>query len=144
MYPWWLEKGTPSYRQYGGFDTDKMRRNAVAYGCENDAEIEDWLEINFGRDQNTLQPIHYQRPEKRLEYRGFLRMLQVVRWQGAAPTDARKCRSGNKLRQLRFSLVSSRFSGRCKFTRGISVDPSTASPRQRGHATMDTPRSPRT
>src|SRR5262249_27564231 len=48
--------------------------------------------------------------------RGFLRMLQVVRWQGVAPTYARKCRSGNKLRQLRFSLVSSRFSGRCEKT----------------------------
>ena len=29
-----------------------------------------------------------------------------------------------------------------KFMRGISVDPSTAPPRQRGYATMDTHRSP--
>ena len=51
------------------------------------------------------------RPDKRLECRGFLKMLQIVSWKGLTSKSLRKCRPVNNLRHLDFRLVSSLVSG---------------------------------
>lgn len=46
------EKKPQTYAEYAGFDTDEMQRRAKDAGCRNTAEIMDWLDRNYGKDQN--------------------------------------------------------------------------------------------
>jgi hypothetical protein len=58
----------------------------------------------FMRTQKAVESAFFQqRPDKRLEYRGFLKMLQVVHWRGFTPIDLAQVLAYQPLMASRFS-----------------------------------------
>jgi hypothetical protein len=58
-----------TYAEYAGFGSRQMRQRATAAGCRTDAEMVDWVDMNYGecseREQNYgFPPPPYRRPAK--------------------------------------------------------------------------------
>jgi toxin HigB-1 len=68
------EKKPQTYAEYAGFYSEEMQRRAKEAGCRNTAEIMDWLDRNYGKDQNgNIHPL-------KGNYQGFWSVTVRANW----------------------------------------------------------------
>ncbi len=66
------------YARYAGFYTEKMRQRAIEGGCQTVAEMEEWFDVNYSRDQNHFnRPLRY--PGRKIPFAGRAAKLHKIR-----------------------------------------------------------------